>query len=304
MQSRYNDFNSYLRSIYNCRVQKISIDAGLSCPNRDGLISYGGCIYCNSKGSGTGAYNKGLSIKEQIVSQQKFLKKRYKAKKFLAYFQSFTNTYADIKKLSALYDEALSVEDIVGLCIGTRPDCIDNQILDMIENYAKNYLIWLEYGLQTIHDKTLKFINRGHDRNSFINALESSKNRGIKICVHVIVGLPLETKKHMIETVKFLSNIGIDGIKIHLLYVIKNTKLEELYNNGDYICLKQEEYADIVCDFIERLPKNVVIQRLTGDPHPEELVAPLWSLKKQENLNLIKSFLEKRNTWQGKKLIL
>ena len=303
IRKRYNDFNSYLRSIFGCRVQKITIDAGLSCPNRDGSISRGGCIYCNLKGSGTGAHEKGLSVTDQIIQGKIALAKRYKAKKFLAYFQSFSNTYAPIDTLKNLYEQALAIEDVVGLSIGTRPDCVDDPILKLLQGYAENHLIWIEYGLQSSHDSTLAFINRGHDFECFKQAVDATKNRGIKICAHVILGLPNERKVHMLETADAVAGLGIDGIKIHLLYVVKGTKLDELYNEKKYKCLEQKEYVDIVCDFIERIPKNVVIQRLTGDPHPKELVAPDWSIKKAETLVLIQETLEKRDSWQGKSAV-
>ena len=300
MNKRYNDLNSYFRSIFGCRVQKITIDAGLSCPNRDGKISTGGCIYCNTRGSGTGAHAKGYSVTDQILAGKKALSKRYKAKKFIAYFQSFTNTYASLDGLKSLYEEALSIEGVVGLSIGTRPDCVDEPVLKLIESYSKTHLIWVEYGLQSMHDKSLALINRGHDFQCFKDAVDATLNRGIKICAHVILGLPEEKRSHMIETAKTIAKMGIDGIKIHLLYVIKGTKLEKLYRQGSYKCLEKQQYVDLVCDFLERIPKDMVIQRLTGDPHPEELVAPQWSVKKAQTLSMIKETLEKRDSWQGK----
>jgi radical SAM protein (TIGR01212 family) len=300
MNKRYNDLNSYFRSIFGCRVQKITIDAGLSCPNRDGKISTGGCIYCNTRGSGTGAHAKGYSVTDQVLAGKKALSKRYKAKKYIAYFQSFTNTYAPLETLKSLYEEALSIEGVVGLSIGTRPDCVDEPVLKLIESYAKTHLIWIEYGLQSIHDTSLALINRGHDFQCFKDAVDATLNRGIKICVHVILGLPEEKRSHMIETAKTVARMGIDGIKIHLLYVIKGTRLEKLYRQGSYKCLEQQQYVDLVCDFLERIPGDMVIQRLTGDPHPEELVAPQWSIKKAQTLSLIKETLEKRDSWQGK----
>jgi len=297
---RYNDFNGYLRSIFGCRVQKITIDAGLSCPNRDGSISKGGCIYCNPKGSGTGAHEKGLSVTDQIVQGKKALARRYKAKKFLAYFQSFSNTYAPIDILRDLYGQALAIEDVVGLSIGTRPDCVEDPILDLLQGYTEHHLVWIEYGLQSAHDATLAFINRGHDFECFKQAVDATKNRGIKICAHVILGLPDERKAQMLETADAIAGLGIDGIKIHLLYVVKGTKLDALYHQKKYTCLAQEEYVDMVCDFLERIPKDMVIQRLTGDPHPDELVAPQWSIKKAETLARINETLEKRDSWQGK----
>lgn len=300
MDKRYNDFNTYLRSIFDCRVQKITIDAGLSCPNRNGTISKGGCIYCNARGSGTGAHAKGLSVTDQIIHGKRALSKRYKAKKFIAYFQSFSNTYGPFDRLKILYEQALAIEDVVGLSIGTRPDCVNEQILELLQSYVKKHLVWIEYGLQSANDSTLAFINRGHDVKCFKKAVVATKNRGIKICAHVIIGLPNEKKPHVLETARAVSDMEIDGIKIHLLYVVRGTKLDKLHAAGEYRCLEQQQYADLVCDFLEHIPKNMIIQRLTGDPHPEELVAPLWALKKTENMALIKETLEKRDSWQGK----
>jgi hypothetical protein len=301
MKNRYYDLNSYLRSIFGCRVQKISLDAGLTCPNRDGSIATGGCIYCNSRGSGTGALQKGLSITEQILKGKESLKRRYKAKKFIAYFQSFSNTYGPYEKLKGLYKEALAIDDIVGLSVGTRPDCVDESILTLLEGYTKDYLVWIEYGIQSIHDRTLTFINRGHDVRCFKRAVKATRTRGIKICTHVILGLPFEDRRDMLATAEAVAAMGIDGIKIHLLYVIKGTGMEKLYQEGTYRCLEQDEYANLVCDFLELLPPDMVIQRLTGDPHPDELVAPEWSLRKNETLSLIKKILADRDSWQGKR---
>ena len=300
MHKRYNNFNTYLRNIFGCRVQKITIDAGFSCPNRDGTISTRGCTYCNVRGSGTGAHATGLSVTEQLLQGKRALSKRYKAKKFIAYFQAFSNTYAPFDKLKSLYEEALEVDDVVGLSIGTRPDCVDESVLELLQGYGKKYLVWIEYGLQSVHDATLAFINRGHDFKCFKKTVAATKNRGIKICAHVILGLPNEKKTDMLKTARAVASMEIDGLKIHLLYVVKGTKLHKLYAAGKYRCLEQQEYVDLVCDFLERIPKNMIIQRLTGDPHPEELVAPMWSKKKMETMDLIKETLEKRDSWQGK----
>jgi len=300
MDKRYFDFNSYLRNLFGCRVQKISLDAGLSCPNRDGTLSEEGCIYCNSRGSGTGAHSRGLNISQQLENGIQILSRRYKAERFIAYFQSFTNTYAPVETLRTLYEEALAVKNVVGLSIGTRPDCVTDPVLNILQAYAEKHLIWIEYGLQSVHDRSLLRINRGHDFHSFETAVAATRNRGIKICAHVILGLPQEEKKHMLETAKTIAAMDIDGVKLHLLYVVKGTRLEKIYECGEYRCLSQLEYVDLVCDFLEHLPRNMVIQRLTGDPHPHELVAPLWSLNKNRTLALIHEGLKKRNTWQGR----
>jgi len=299
MRKRYNDLNTYFQSLFGCRVQKITIDAGLTCPNRDGTISTGGCIYCNARGSGTGAFDRGLSLTDQLLQGKTFLSRRYKAKKFIAYFQSFSNTYASPEILKRFYDEALAVEDIVGLAIGTRPDCVNEPVLDLLQAYTENYLIWIEYGLQSASDKTLEFINRGHDVQCFKDAIKKTSNRGIKTCVHVILGLPLENRNDMLHTAQTIADLGVDGIKLHLLYVVKGTLLETHYRQGKYQCLEQQEYVDLVCDFIERIPSDMIIQRLTGDPHSQELVAPQWALKKSETLAKIRNTLEKRDSRQG-----
>jgi hypothetical protein len=301
MNTRYNNFNTYLRSLFGCRVQKISVDAGLSCPNRDGKLSGGGCIFCNARGSGTGAHSRGLTITDQLLQGKKSLARRYRAKKFLAYFQSFSNTYEPVGRLRQLYDEALAVEDVVGLSIGTRPDCVDLPVLELLQEYARRYLIWIEYGLQSANDKTLEIINRGHDFQCFANAVRATQNRDIKICAHVILGLPGETRHDILRTAEAVSDLGIDGVKLHLLYVVKGTPLEALYRQGNYVCLEQQAYIDLVCDFLERLPPDTVIQRLTGDPHPEELVAPQWSLMKTDTLKKINATLEQRDSRQGSK---
>jgi uncharacterized protein len=296
---RYSDYNTYLRQLFGQRVQKISIDAGLSCPNRDGLLSKKGCIYCNIKGSGSGMFDKGLSIKEQIETNKIGAIKKYKAKKFLAYFQSYSNTYTSCENMKQMFDEALSCEGMVGMAIGTRPDCIDAKKLDLIESYTKNYLIWLEYGLQSVHDTTLAKINRKHEVKDFFDAVQLTCGRGINICTHVILGLPGEDKKMMLETAKILADSSINGIKIHLLYVIKGTILDTMWKRGEYIPLEQKEYVDTVCDFLEILPENIIIQRITGDPHTEELQAPIWAGRYRETFNMIQDTLEKRDSFQG-----
>ncbi|MBW1649964.1 MAG: TIGR01212 family radical SAM protein [Deltaproteobacteria bacterium] len=299
MEKRYLNLNSYFKTLFGHRVHKIAVDAGFTCPNRDGKISFYGCIYCNAQGSGTGAKAKGISITEQLITGKKKIAKRFKAKKFLAYFQSYTNTYAPFDILKKHYDEALSVKDIAGLSIGTRPDCINEQILSLLEEYAKKKLIWIEYGLQSSKNKTLNLINRGHNFKTFQQAVQLTKNRGIKICAHVIIGLPQETKKDMIDTAKAVAVLEIDGIKFHSLYVIKGTELERLYKNGKYTPISMEEYVDVLCDFIQLLPPQTVIQRLTSDPHPKEIIAPLWCLEKLKTVNLIKARMEAFNMRQG-----
>ena len=295
----YRDLNTALRERFGCRVQKINLDAGLTCPNRDGRAGLGGCIYCNRLGSGTGA-SRHQSITTQLESGKAFLQKRYKARKFLAYFQSFSNTYAPVEKLRNLYEEALAVPDIVGLTIGTRPDCVEEPVLDLLAELGEKTYLLVEYGLQSIHNRTLHLINRGHSVETFLDAVTRTRARGLEICVHVILGLPGEDKADMLETARALGEMDIQAVKIHLLYVIRNTPLHRLHEEGAYQCLNREVYVDIVCDFLSLLPPHVVIHRLTGDPHQAELVAPLWALEKQTNLEVIRETLKERQMWQGK----
>jgi radical SAM protein (TIGR01212 family) len=297
--SRYLDLNTTLREHFGCRVQKISLDAGLTCPNRDDTVGVGGCIYCNLKGSGTGLSHS-YSVSEQLERGKEKLIRRYKARKFIAYFQSFSNTYGPVDQLKHLYLEALAVEDVVGLAIGTRPDCVADDVLDMLADLNRRTYLWVEYGLQSMHDRTLGLINRGHDVATFVDAVERTRQRGLDICVHVILGLPGENKQDMLATARGLARLDIQGVKIHLLYVIQDTALADLYQHGNYNFLSREEYVDVVCEFLALLPPQLVIHRLTGDPHPNELLAPEWALEKQANLQIIRDTLESRDLWQGK----
>jgi radical SAM protein (TIGR01212 family) len=300
---RVRDYNTYLREIFGERVQKISLDAGLNCPNRDGTTSDKACIYCDRRGSGTGAMiNRGLSIDEQIVEGRKRMGRRYGANKFIAYFQSFTNTYAPVPQLKELYDQALNYPDVVGLSVATRPDCVNNETLSLLNSYQERTLVWIEYGLQSSHDATLSRINRGHDVACFEQGVRMAKEFGLNVCAHIILGLPGETRDMMRQTALFLAKLPLDGVKIHLLYIVKETPLASLYEKGEYRCLERDEYIDVVVDVLELLPPDVVIQRLTGDPIGLELVAPLWAKDKSENLRLIRERLEKRETWQGRLL--
>ncbi len=301
-QLPYRTLGSALREHFGERVQKITIDAGMTCPNRDGTCGIDGCIYCNERGSGTGASGSGLSITEQLENAKTFLAKRYKAKKFIAYFQSFSNTYAPVETLERLYREALAVDDIVGLSIGTRPDCADNEVLDLIAELNKESYITIEYGLQTIHDDTLARINRGHSSEIFRDAVKRTRERGIDVCVHIILGLPGESSEDMISTAREIAKMDIQAIKIHLCYVIRGTALHDLYKSGGYTPMTREEYIDVVCKIIAILPEDVIIHRLTGDPHPEELIAPDWALEKDNNLRMIRNALAYHGIRQGMNL--
>jgi radical SAM protein (TIGR01212 family) len=299
---RYRDFNTYLREIFGERVQRISLDAGLNCPNRDGSISKLGCIYCDRLGSGTGAMiDRGESIEEQIAKGRILAEKRYGARKFIAYFQSFSNTYSPLPRLKKLYDAALSQPDVVGLFVATRPDCIDSDILEVLSTYQKDHLVWIEYGLQSAHDSTLLAINRGHDVACFERAVHMAAGYGLDVCAHVILGLPGETRPMVLGTARYLASLPVKGVKLHVLYVVCRTRLAELYGRGEFRCLERDEYIELVIDFLELLRPDMIIQRLTGDPAPSELVAPEWAREKSRTLTLIRQRLGERDTWQGKK---
>ena len=297
-QKPYLDLNTFLRRRFGCRVQKISLDAGLGCPNRDGSRGWNGCIFCNERGSGTGLAAT-QSLTEQIRFAKSFLGRRYNASKFLGYFQSFSNTYAPLSVLRELYSEALADPDVVGLCIGTRPDCVDEEKLDYLADLAQNNLIWMEYGLQSVHEETLAAINRGHGVEAFREAVRHSRERGLLTCAHVVLGLPGESREDMLQTARFLAEQQVDAVKIHGLYVVQGTRLHELYASGRYRCLERGEYVPLVGEFIARLPSGMVVQRVTGDPHPRELVAPEWMLEKRHNLREILQYMRERDLRQG-----
>jgi radical SAM protein (TIGR01212 family) len=299
---RYRDFNSYLREIFGERIQKITLDAGFTCPNRDGSVGRGGCIYCDSRGSGTGAMiHEGLSIREQMVKGSEFARKRYGAKKFIAYFQSFSNTYGPLSVLKDLYDQALSHPGVVGLSVGTRPDCISGDILSLLRSYQDRYLVWLELGLQSAHDATLVFIRRGHDVACFDRSVWMAESVGLSVCAHVILGLPGETRPMALDTARHLASLPLKGVKIHALYIVKGTPLSVMYEKGQFRCMTREEYVEWVVDFLEIIPSHVVVQRLTGDPLHAELLSPEWVKEKGKNLSLIRQRLKERDTWQGRK---
>ncbi len=274
-------YNDYLKSKYGCKVYRIALDAGFTCPGR--------CIYCNHNGSRAVYVDSGDTIKEQIKKRMAYLKEANKAKKFIAYFQAFTNTKAPVDKLKKAYDEVCGFDDIVGISIGTRPDSVDRDKMQLIASYKKNYEVWIEYGLQSAHDKTLKLINRGHTYDDFLKAYGLAKEYGLLVSAHVILGLPGEKKEDMIETAKKLSALKVDGIKIHLLHVLRGSELENMYYQGKVRLLEQKEYVELACDFLRNLSPGIIIQRLTGEGRREDHIAPLWALDKIGTINKIRS---------------
>ncbi|MBO1224844.1 MAG: TIGR01212 family radical SAM protein [Candidatus Scalindua sediminis] len=301
---RYYPFSYFLKEKFPFKVHKISIHAGFTCPNRDGLVGTGGCTYCANESFSPNVGETIMPIKEQVEKGMRFLKRRYGAEKFIAYFQAFTNTYADIDTLKTRYEEALFDKDIIGLSIGTRPDCITDEVLNLINSYTEKYHVWIEYGLQSMHDRTLRLINRGHDYKAFKDAVLRTKDKeNIKICAHVILGLPGEDWDDMMKTAQAVSSLGIDGIKLHHLYIAKNTAMANEYFKGNVKTMKVEEYVSLVCDFLERISPDIVIQRLVGDTHGNFLISPIWDVSKGEVFSAITEELRRRNSYQGARYI-
>lgn len=297
---RYNQYSAHLKDKFGAKVYKITLDAGFSCPNRDGTISTGGCIFCDGSGSFSQAHSNLLSIEEQVKTGMQTLKDRFKAEKFMSYFQAYTNTYKPVAELEKIYNSALNHKDIVGISIGTRPDCVENDKLDLIASYKDDYYTWVEYGLQSIHDKTLKKINRGHNFACFQDAYERTKERGINVCVHVIFGL-WETHDEIMQTAQKLAELKVDGVKIHMLCALENTKLAQMYANKEIDFMSEDEYVQTVCDFLEYLPQTTTVHRLAGNGLKKDLIAPKWLGAKLDCLNKIDREFVKRNTFQGAK---
>ncbi|MCF7873722.1 MAG: TIGR01212 family radical SAM protein [Candidatus Omnitrophica bacterium] len=300
MQKHYYSYNQYLRKTFGVRTQRLSLDAGFSCPNIDGTLSSQGCTFCNNKAFSRYTSQK-KPIKQQIEESMQFTRKRYKAKKFIAYFQSFTNTYADLQTLCQKYNQIKGFEDIVGISVSTRPDCINKEKLDLLAKFNKDYKVYIEYGLQSIHDKTLKKINRQHNFKTFTDALKLTKQyENIYPAAHIILGLPGETKKDMLTTAKTLAKMPLWGLKIHCLHVVKDTALEQEYYQNQLKLLSQKEYLNILIDFLKLIPKDFVILRLVSDANPSQLIAPKWLNQKSKVLQKLDKRLEKENIWQGK----
>ena len=297
----YYDLKSYWRNLFGCNVHKLAIDAGFTCPNRDGSITTGGCIYCDGRGSKLRQKGELPSVTEQIMVGKKYYKPH--ASKYIAYFQTFTNTYAPVERLRTLYDEALAQEDVVGLSIGTRPDCLGPDVIELLGGYAKKNHVWVELGLQSVHDKTLQRINRGHNFEQFSDAVNRLTRYGLNICVHIIIGLPEENDKDVLTTAQTLAAMPVNGIKIHSLLALEGTPLGEMYKKGNIYMITKEKYVSLTADVLEVLPPEMVIQRLTADGYRDIFLAPAWAMNKLDVLNSINKELERRNSYQSKNYI-
>jgi radical SAM protein (TIGR01212 family) len=297
---RYNSYNRWLKDTFAARVYKIGLRLDFTCPNRDGTVAVGGCIYCNNSSHTPQDYQPRSSVTEQLERGAAAIQRRHRAEKFIAYFQSYTNTYGAVSKLEKLYREALDFPGVVGLSIATRPDCLPDDTLNLLTDLSHHTCLWLELGLESMQDRTLRWVNRGHGLREFVETAERCKRRGLRLCTHLILGFPGESRAEILEAPRLLNRLEIDGIKLHNLHVIKNTELEKRYAAGSFTLSSQSEYVSLVVDFLERLDPEMVVHRLTGETYRAITIAPEWSINKMAVHNAICQELERRGTWQGR----
>ncbi len=298
---RYYAYSYFLRRRFGQRVQRVSLDGGFTCPNVDGTVAVGGCVFCDNRSFSPSRRLPRIPIRQQLEEGMRRLRQRYPGvQRFIAYFQPATNTYGPVEKLRRLFYEALEHPQVVGLAIGTRPDCVPEEVLDLLEELASQTYLSVEYGLQTIHDRSLDWMNRGHHYDAFVDAMQRSRGRGFEICVHVILGLPGESRQDMLATADELARWNIDAVKLHNLYVVQGTPLAEQYSRGDVSLLSREQFVQVLVDFLERLPAGCVVERVSGEAPPDYLVAPRWCLDKAGLKEAIEQELQRRDTWQGK----
>lgn len=299
MDSFYNDFSTWIRSKFDFRVQKISIDAGMTCPNRDGKISHGGCIFCDNRTFNPSYCHKHDSITEQLNAGKKFFSRKYPEMKYLAYFQAFTNTYAPLDTLKSYYEEALAVEDVVGLVIGTRPDCVSEELLNYLAELSKRTFVLVEYGIESANNETLKRINRGHDFECCRRAIDETHKRGILVGGHIILGLPGEDAEESIRQAEIISSLPLDILKMHQMQIIRNTRLAELYTKHPFHVYSVEEYIQLIARYIQHLRTSLVLERFVSQSPANLLIAPKWGLKNYEFTNLLHNYLRENNIRQG-----
>ena len=297
----YRSLDYMLRERFGEKVYKVTLNGGMSCPNRDGTLGTGGCIFCSEGGSGDFAADVALSITEQIESQIEILSQKRPIQKYIAYFQAYTNTYAPVEYLRKIFTEAMSHPQIVALSVGTRPDCLGEEILDLLEELNRIKPVWIELGLQTIHEKTAQYIRRGYRLSCFEQAVENLRRRNIEVIVHTILGLPGESREDILETMRYLNKKDIQGIKLQLLHVLKGTDLAYDYLAGRFRVYEREEYLDLLIQCLENLDTEIVIHRITGDGPKDLLIAPLWASRKREVLNLLHHQMKEQNMLPGEK---
>lgn len=295
----YYSLNEYLKQTFGEKVYKLSLDGGMTCPNRDGTLGHRGCIFCSAGGSGEFAASRTLSVAEQLAQAKGRIAAKSDCKKFIAYFQPFTNTYAPVSRLRKLFEDAIAPDDIAALSVATRPDCLPDDVTDLLGRLNRRKPVWVELGLQTIHPQTAAYIRRGYDLPVYDDAVRRLRAVGVQVITHIILGLPFETKAQMLQSVRYAGERS-DGVKLQLLHVLKGTDLLTDYQNGVFRTLEPEEYAELLCDCIETLPPHVVIHRLTGDGDKKLLASPLWSADKKRVLNTINRTMRERDVMQGR----
>ena len=296
----YYSYNYYLRQIYGHRVQKVSIDAGFTCPNVDGTVAVGGCTFCDNRSFSPSRRLPRQTILEQIDEGIRRLKMRYRCDHFTAYFQPATNTYGDIERLRSIYFEAISHPKVVALAIGTRADCVPDEVLELLEEVASKTYLSVEYGMQTMHDRSLDWMNRGHHHDAMIDAMNRSRGRGFEICAHIMLGLPGETTDDMLATAREVARLGLDSIKIHNLYAVKNTPLGEQVEKGEVSLMGRDEYISTLVSFLELIPETMIVERISGDAPGSYFIGPSWCLDKSAVLKALEDELKSRQTWQGR----
>ncbi len=300
LNRRYHNYSYYLQKTYGEKIRKVSLHGGFTCPNRDGSKGFGGCIYCNNDSFVPHYINEAMSIPAQMEVSIPFMQERYNVQKYIAYFQAYSNTYSELENLKQLYQEAVNYPNVVGLDIGTRSDCVDEALLEFLATLNERVQVTLEYGIESIHDQSLKWMNRGHNYESVIKAVELTKQYGIKVAGHIILGFPVETREMMFQTGLAANNLGLDFLKIHQLHIVKRTVLASRYERDSFPLFKADEYIELVADILERLNPDIVIQRLFGDAPDDILIAPRWGYNIPKLVHLMDLELKHRETWQGK----
>ena len=298
---RYYPYGYYLKNRFGERVQKVSIDAGFTCPNVDGTVAIGGCVFCDNRSFSPSRRVRRDKIQAQIDDGIRRLKIRYKVKKFMAYFQPATNTYAPVDELRPLFEQAISHPEVVALAIGTRPDCVPDDVLDLLDEIGEKTYLSVEYGMQTVHDRSLDWMNRGHHHDAFVDAMERSQNRNFETCAHVMLGLPGESDEDMLESAHEIVRLNLDSVKIHNLYCVKKTPMEEQVKNGEVKLMSRDHYIDVLVRCLEILPPHMIVERISGEAPPDYFVGPSWCLDKPDVLRALQQQLDSRDTWQGKK---
>ncbi len=299
----YFSYSYYLKKVFGFRVQRVSVDAGFTCPNVDGTVAVGGCTFCDNRSFSPSRRLPRQDILDQIDEGISRIKRRYKCKHFMAYFQPATNTYAPVENLKRLYEQSISHPEVMSLAIGTRQDCVPDDVLDLLELFAKKVPLTVEYGLQTIHDKSLDWMNRGHYHDSFVDAMERSVGRGFELCAHIMLGLPGETHDDMMATAKAVAESDLDAVKIHNLYAVKNTPLADQVRSGEVVLMEKQDYINTVVDFLEILPPTMVVERISGEAPGDWFLGPEWCLDKPAILRGLNAEFERRNSWQGRHFV-